>query len=244
MIKSIIIFSIILLSAGKVVAQEFIFKNFDVEKGNKQHFIVKPKNYESLLKSKQIDTLFYIGLKYYEKAEDMIAKGRLYENWQKKVIGEIVPEEISEVIQQVMNKDSLHHNVQYNLLYLDVLIDHEGNYLSINFRMSDNLIKTLTEKQIQEVYDAFIAAKKVDPEMMDITNMGDYYTTQQNNEMFEYMHSHQKELKQQSLFTPLKVFDKLGIKPNRLDYALLEFQVGDTQKVYKQRKNSNLQNHN
>lgn len=233
------LFWIIGLTAG-----DHTLRNFDVQKGKKEYFIVKPKNYESLLKSLKIDTLVYIGQKYYENADDMIAKGYQYEHWEKKMVQRTVPDETYGVIQQLMNKDTLHKNVRYNILHLDVLIDREGNYLSVSFRISDNLIKALTDVQLQQISDAFMKAKKVEAEIMEILNMREYYTKEQNNEMWEYMSGHANELTQKGAFTPLKVFEKLSIKPIQLDYALLEIKVGDIGEVYKYRENMNTTNHN
>lgn len=241
MMKIYILLLGILLSVTALIAQERKFKNFDIKKGNKQYFIVKPKTYDSLLHSLKIDTLFSLGIKF-DDFSTMDSYMKQLRDWKKELLARVIPKEVQNGVQHIMNEASLPPYVADHHLYINLLVDSTGNILSVYFKTSIDVLKAMTEEQLQYMYDAFTNTK-MDADILKATGMKQYYTKKQFYRACEYK-SENIDLSKMNLDTFPRIFKLLGIKPMELDYALLEVMVGDIMEVQKYRMEMNPKKQN
>lgn len=201
----------ILLSVTALIAQEHTFKNFDIVKGEKEYFIVKPKNYDNLLQSLKIDTLIFPQHK--EVTPDSIGytKYAQYEKWRKDIVVRTVTEDVRESCNKGMD--------------IGVVIDRKGNYLSVYFIMKGYVLEDITEEQLQQIYDSFMSAKCVEQEIMEMFVLEVQPTREQLNRALEYLKNNFNEISTTPGMTMRSVYNKIGIQLKQHNYARMEFPV-------------------
>lgn len=205
-------------------AQNHTFKNFDVEKETGRYVIVCPKDYGTLLNSLKIDTLIYPQVKLTTDGTFRAIYGR-YEEWQKLMIKRTVPDQVSKMIQRKIGEDTLRYG--YTRFAVGTVIDREGKYLSVYFKMSDNVLGEITEEQLQQITDSFMSQRSVEKEIMEMLELKDRTTPKQLEKCVEYMHDNMEELRKIQDFTMDTVYNRIGIKLEQRDYVRIEFPVGE-----------------
>lgn len=215
---------VFLLGMLDINAQKRMFKNFDVEKDVGRYVMVWPKDYKIMLNSLKIDTLIYPQVKLTTDGTFRAIYGR-YEEWQKLMIKRTVPDQVSKMIQRKIGADTARYG--YTRFAVGTVIDREGKYLSVYFKMSDNVLGEITEEQLQQITDSFMSQRSVEKEIMEMLELKDRTTPKQLEKCVEYMHDNMEELRKIQDFTMDTVYNRIGIKLEQRDYVRIEFPVGE-----------------
>lgn len=222
--KLSILLLIFLLGVSAMKAQERTYKNFDVEKETGRYVMVWPKDYKIMLNSLKIDTLIYPQVKLTTDGTFRAIYAR-YEEWQKLMIKRTVPDQVSKMIQRKIGEDTLRYG--YTRFAVGTVIDREGKYLSVYFKMSDNVLGEITEEQLQQITDSFMSQRSVEKEIMEMLELKDRTTPKQLEKCVEYMHDNMEELRKIQDFEMDTVYNRIGIKLEQRDYVRIEFPVGE-----------------
>lgn len=208
-------------------AQERVFKDFDVSKNKYQVNVVRPRNFDRVIRSLKADTIVEVQLDEPGKVKMFPVGYPRFNKWHYEIVRRIVPDKTRETVQRMIDEDTI--SGHYPFFNVNTLIDREGNILTAYFKMTDDVLQILSEEEVQHIYKGLMKEKKV--EIMDVLKIEKLPTEKQKELIGEYvMNNLEKWRKNDNEEVALPSFyhliDILGINL-KADYGWLSFSIGE-----------------
>lgn len=135
--------------------KECVLENFDVTDGGLHRICVKPKNYEQTLRALKGKITEHLGLLPNDEGGKW---GEEWNKWQQEIANKCIPAATRNTIQARIDSSG---TVVPPEFWAFLLIDREGNIQNVYFTLSESIYLSLTETQLQEIYNLLMNEKRV-----------------------------------------------------------------------------------